>query len=375
MIADLIKKMFKAIKALGTRRIVIEHDRIPYYFHNVPFKKIINLLVTESSALARSTRPWGWPTSLILEPTNRCNLRCPLCPVTTGMHRPSGNMDFNLFKKVIDEVGEYLFLIFLYDWGEPFLNLQSYEMIAYAKQKGIKLVCSTNGHLFAQAEHADRLVRSGLDGLIVALDGVSQETYERYRQRGEFAAVIQGIRTIVARKRALNSQTPLINLRFIVMRHNEHEIAKLKNLARSLGVNALTLKTLNLVAGPRDDYVPLDPRYRRFRCDNMGNRMRLPKNPCKTLWKESVIHWNGAVCSCTFDYDEENPLGSLRMDTFKNIWRGKPYRRLRRQFRGNWEKLRLCRECTYAYAGGDCSRENIAEAFFFPSQGNTLTGQ
>lgn len=373
MLGDLIFKLYQVIKTLITRRILIECDRIPYQFHNVPLKKILNWIRVEVSIFRKPGRPWGWPTHLQIEPTTYCNLRCAFCPVTEGMGRPTGHMDFNLFKKVIDEIGDYVLLILLWDWGEPFLNSSIYEMISYAKQRGIKAVSSTNGHPFTRVEHADRVVRSGLDTLIVAMDGISQETYERFRQGGNLKLVLQGIRTIVARKRALNSKTPLINLRLIVMKHNEHEIPQLKNLARSLGVDVLTLKTLNfcfksgfITEGSNNEFLPKDHRYRRFKYSSPDKvPIRLQRNPCKSLWNNPAIHWEGTVCPCTFDPGEKHVLGDLKTDTFEHIWFGTPYRKMRRQFRRNWEELHLCRECSYAYEGGNLSRETIADAFFF----------
>ena len=97
-------------------------------------------------------------------------------------------------------------------------------MIAYAGQKGIKTISSSNGHLFALQDKADNVIRSGLDTLIFAVDGITQATYERYRQGGKLDLALEGMRMVVARKKALGSKTPLVNFRFIVMRHNEHEI-------------------------------------------------------------------------------------------------------------------------------------------------------
>jgi radical SAM protein with 4Fe4S-binding SPASM domain len=377
MLEHLMARSYQAIKALATRQVRIECDRIPYDFHNVPLKKLLNWIVVETSIYFKPAHPWGLPTHLQIEPTNRCNLRCALCPVTAGLDRPSGYMDFNLYKKFIDEVGDYVFLILLWDWGEPFLNPSIYEMISYAKQKGIKLVSSTNGHLFKDREQANKLIASGLDSIIFAVDGISQETYEPYRQGGSLESVLQGIRTVVARKRDLKSKTPLINLRFIVMKHNEHEIPRLKELAKSLEVDALTLKTLNPVnqdpysENPSErrihnEFLPEEHHYRRFKYDATGqNVIRLRRNPCKQLWNNPVIHWSGAVCSCTYDPKEKYRLGHLQNDTFKNIWYQAPYRRLRHQFRMDWNQLPLCRECSYAYKGGNCGREIVAEAFFF----------
>jgi radical SAM protein with 4Fe4S-binding SPASM domain len=250
-------------------------------------------------------------------------------------------------------------------------------MISYAKKKGIKLVSSTNGHLFKKIEQADKLIASGLDSIIFAVDGISQETYEPYRQGGSLESVLQGIRTVVTRKRILNSKTPFVNFRFIVMKHNEHEIPMLKRLAKSLGVNALTLKTLNPVnqdpysENPSEEridneFLPEDHHYHRFKYDSTGqNVIRVKSNPCKQIWNNPTIHWSGAVCRCTYDPKEKYILGNLKDDTFKNIWYGLSYRGLRRQFRRDWEELPLCRECSYAYEGGNCSREIIADAFFF----------
>ena len=114
----------------------------------------------------KPARPFGFPTILQLEPTSECNLRCKICPSGTGMDRPSGHMDLNVFKKIIDEIGQYLFLILFWDWGEPFLNPEAYAMIEVAHQRGIKIMSSTNGHIFADYEQARKVTLSGLDVLV-----------------------------------------------------------------------------------------------------------------------------------------------------------------------------------------------------------------
>jgi radical SAM protein with 4Fe4S-binding SPASM domain len=365
-----------AIGALLTRRLRIYSDAIPYDFERLPLKKILNACVVETSVYFKPSRPWGWPTHLMVEPSTHCNLSCSLCPATVGLTRPQGHMQFQIFKKVLDEIGEYLFTLLLWDWGEPFLNPAICEMIAYAGQKGVKTISSTNGHLFVRQDQADNVVRSGLDTLIFAVDGITQETYARYRQGGNLELALEGMRTVVARKKALGSKKPLVNFRFIVMRHNEHEIPQLRELARSLGVDALTLKTLNPClqdpyggeqeAEKQRDFLPRDRQFRRFKEDETHARIRRTRNPCKHPWYHPDVHWNGVVCSCTFDPREEFPLGDLRQKSFREIWADEPYRRFRRQFRADWNQLSLCRECGYAYEGGNCSRETIAEAVFFP---------
>jgi len=362
---ELMSGAHRALTALVTRSVAMECDRIPLRFQNVPLKKILNWILVEASIYVRPARPWGWPTHLQIEPDARCNLRCVICPVTTGMGRPTGSMSPGMFRRLIDGVGDYVFLILLWDWGEPFLNPSLFEMISYAKARGIKVICSTNAQLLAQNSRAEELIRSGLDTLIVAMDGISQETYELYRERGSLEDVLEGVRTVVARKRELNAERPLINLRFLVMKHNEHEVPRLNDLARSLGVDVLSLKTLNPY-GPDTELLPENPGYRRFRYAEDGQTpLRRKHNPCKNLWNMPAIHWNGTVALCTYDYKEEYVLGELRTSSFRDIWHGAEYRRLRRQFRANWEKIPLCNQCSFAYEGGSCIDEIIAEALFF----------
>ena len=367
--ASLIRNATTALKALATRRVEFGCDRIRYRFDGVPLKKLLNWILVEASARVRAPQPWGFPTILQVEPTNRCNLRCTLCPVAEGLERPAGQMELELFKSLIDQVGEYVFLILLWEWGEPFINPRIYEMIAYAKQRGIKLVTSTNGHLFARKENAEKVVRSGLDTLIFALDGISQETYERYRRDGKLETILQGIRNVVEAKKALGSKTPLINLRFIVMQHNEHEVGQLRELAESLGVDTLTLKTLFPGHGtdPTKDgenpFIPSDPRYRRFSYrEEDGSRIRVQRNPCRVLWISPAVHWNGVVCPCSFDVEEKVPFGDLKTASFKNIWFGDVLTGMRRRFRDDWNSIPLCSGCSYAYEGGDCSRDTIVAA-------------
>lgn len=374
MTNGLVSKSFNAVNALLTRRVLIECDRIPYEFQDVPLERILNWIKVEASVFLRPEKPWGWPTHLQVEPSTLCNLRCAFCPVTTGLDRSTGHMTLEVFRKVIDQVGSYLFLILLWGWGEPFLNPTVYDMIAYAKKRDIKIVSSTNGHVFARGDHAERLVRSGIDCIIFAVDGISQETYEQYRIRGDVGTVAAGIERVVAAKRALNSTTPLINLRFLAMKHNEHEIPLLKDFARSLGVDALTLKTLN----PHDQgechsakadgtgFVPENSRYQRFEYEaGDGSRIRVERNPCKRLWNNPVLCWDGKVSPCDFDLHANYPLGDLAHQSFREIWWGTRVAQLRRQFRRDDQKIGLCAGCTYAFKGGCCYTDTIAEAHFF----------
>jgi radical SAM protein with 4Fe4S-binding SPASM domain len=165
----------------------------------------------------------------------------------------------------------------------------------------------------------------------------------------------------------------LINLRFIVMKHNEHEIPRLRGFAQRLGVDVLTLRTLY----PHDDgsccatkadgseFVPENPAYQRFDYDTeTRSRVRRTHNPCKALWNNPVIHWDGTVCPCTFDAHDRHALGDITKEAFGDIWFGASYRELRRQFRGDYQRISLCSECSNAFEGGTVGGD-IVEAHFF----------
>jgi len=369
----MILKFFQALKALLFRKFVIKCDSIPYEYNRVPLKKIINWILVEASVFFKVKKPWGWPTHVQIEPTNFCNLKCALCPVTEGLKRPSQHMRFSTFKKFIDETQAYLLLIVLWDWGEPFLNPKIYKMISYAKERNIKIVSSTNGHVFADKNHAEKVVKSGLDSIIFAVDGTSQSTYERYRKGGKLDTIVTGIQNVVAAKKTLQSKTPIINLRFIAMKHNEHEIPQLRDFARSLGVDAVTLKTLNphsdgkIIANEEygNQFIPENPSYRRFKYDNQTHsRIRRRINLCKDLWNSPALHSDGKVCLCTFDTNAKYVFGDITQQNFREIWKGDLYLSMRRQFRNNYQQIPICADCTFAFEGGTCNTETIAQAHF-----------
>ena len=159
----LLFKSALIIKTLLTGRITIELDRIPFQLSNVPYKKIFNWILVNISFLLKLEKPWGYPTHVQIEPSNHCNLDCPMCPVTIGMNRSKEHLDLSVYKNFIDEVGDYLLAIVLWDWGEPFMNTELLDMISYATQKNIKVVTSTNGHFLNINNNADKIIQSGLD--------------------------------------------------------------------------------------------------------------------------------------------------------------------------------------------------------------------
>ena len=177
---------------------------------------------------------WGLPISVSFEPTTSCNLRCPECP--SGLRaftRPTGMLETGFFKKTIDEIHRELIYLIFYFQGEPYLNPGFLEMVRYAADKKIYTATSTNAHYLTE-ENARKTVESGLDRLIISIDGTTQEVYEQYRVGGNLEKVIEGARQIVKWKKELKSTTPFIVFQFLVVKPNEHQVKKSKRLEKKL---------------------------------------------------------------------------------------------------------------------------------------------
>jgi MoaA/NifB/PqqE/SkfB family radical SAM enzyme len=347
-------------KAILLRKLDFEIDMIPLHFEGLEPSKIANWFLTESSVHFKPEKPWGMPAIIQIEPTNRCNLQCEGCPAGGGMERSKGAMDPVLFRKLVDELADYLLVILFWDWGEPFLHPNAYEMIHHAHRAGIKVLSSTNGHVFAEEDHARRVVESGLDALVFSVDGIQQDSYQRYRKTGTLKQVTAGIRNVIAQKRHLCSRTPLVNLRFIIMRHNEHEVDQLDAFAAELEVDAVTIRKFAHWGGV-DGLAPTREEHQMPADIREG---RVLRNRCRNLWNCPTVHWDGTVCCCFMDYNEDHPLGHLGEQSFRSIWYGEAYREMRRRFKKKWIDLPLCCRCSCGLEGGDVgTQSNIGATY------------
>jgi len=186
---------------------------------------------------------WGGPMTVSIEPTTACNLRCPECP--SGLRsftRETGNLKKDFFTKAIDELYKDLIYLIFYFQGEPYINPDFLDMVAYANQKGIYTITSTNGH-FLNDENARKTIESGLDRMIISVDGTTQEVYENYRREGKLENVLEGAKNMVKWKKKLKSSTPHLIFQFLVVKPNEHQIPEIYKLAREIGIDEVKLKT------------------------------------------------------------------------------------------------------------------------------------
>ncbi|MBV4357762.1 radical SAM/SPASM domain-containing protein [Pinibacter aurantiacus] len=293
---------------------------------------------------------WGYPVSISFEPTTSCNLRCPECP--SGLRaftRPTGMLKNDFFKQTIDQLYKDLFYLVFYFQGEPYLNPDFLEMVKYATKKKIYTATSTNAHYLTD-ENAKRTVESGLDRLIISIDGTTQDVYQQYRVGGKLEKVIKGAENIVKWKKELNSKKPFVIFQFLVVKPNEHQIADVKALAEKIGVDDVWLKTAQVYDYENDPHqlIPTIEKYSRYKKNEEGvvqfkNKL---ENHCWRLWHATVISWDGLVVPCCFDKDATHKLGSLKDKSFKEVWQSDEYVKFRRDILQSRKNIDICANCS-----------------------------
>jgi radical SAM protein with 4Fe4S-binding SPASM domain len=323
------------------------------FLSKLTFAKIANAVsLWASYQLTKWTRQpvqWGQPMTISIEPTTACNLRCPECP--SGLRaftRETGNMKFDFFKKLIEDMHQRLVWLIFYFQGEPYINPKFLEMVRHAHQHGIYTITSTNGH-FLHEENARKTIASGLDRILISIDGSTQEVYEQYRKEGKLSTVLEGARNLVRAKKEAGSSTPHIVFQMLVVRPNEHQIDEVRKLAKEIGVDEVKLKTAQVY-----DYkdgnalIPVHGKYSRYYQSSSGEwRIRNKLlNHCWKLWHACVITWDGMVVPCCFDKDATHRLGDLKNQPFRKIWKGEEYKNFRRRLLKGRDQIDICTNCT-----------------------------
>jgi radical SAM protein with 4Fe4S-binding SPASM domain len=299
--------------------------------------------------LTKQPVQWGLPISISVEPTTSCNLRCPECP--SGLRsftRPTGMLNTDFFKETIDSLHKKLLYLIFYFQGEPYLNPEFLEMVNYASGKGIYTATSTNAH-YLNDEMAKKTVESGLDRLIISIDGTTQEVYQSYRIGGKLDKVLQGTQNMVKWKKQLRSKTPHLIFQFLVVKPNQHQVEKVKKLAKELGVDEVKLKTAQVydfING--NELIPTIDQYSRYKKRSNGtyqikNEML---NHCWKLWHSCVITWDGKIVPCCFDKDAQHELGDLKGKPFKEIWHNDKYVNFRRRILQSRRNIDICANCS-----------------------------
>ncbi len=294
----------------------------------------------------------GMPVSLGVELTNHCNLNCHECNSGSGlMTRKRGFMNLGLSDEFITELEPYLFYLSLYFQGESMMHPDFLSFLE--RSRHLNTIVSTNGH-FLSKENAERIVGSGLNKLIIPIDGTDQETYSSYRVNGNLAIVLDGLKNIIdARKKSSSALS--VEIQFLVNRKNEHQISSVKDLAREMNTS-LKLKSMQIInKGDYETWMSSKPHFTRYSKKNgiYSIKSSFP-NRCARLWFNPVITWDGKVVPCCFDKNADHIMGDLNEKSFRDIWEGREYRKFRERILTLRQSIGICRNCTSGLRGVRC---------------------
>ncbi|MBE0661312.1 MAG: SPASM domain-containing protein [Bacteroidales bacterium] len=319
---------------------------------NVTAGRLINYLKLRLSyhlaGFQKHPRHWGFPVAVSVEPTTACNLQCPECPTGRGtLQRPAGKLSIEQFDYYLQKLPREVSWLTFYFQGEPFLNRNFIDMVKLAKKRRMIVTTSTNGH-FLNLENATKAIESGLDKIIISLDGADADTYLNYRKGGSFDKVVEGIKQLTAKKKELGSHKPLVCIQFLVFKQNEHQLEAMTLLSRELGADVLEFKTAQHYDFEEGSpYMTSLDKYSRYRLAGNGKYAIKNKlhNRCWRMWSSSVITWDGKVVPCCYDKDASYCFGNLQESGFEEIWKGAEADKFRRQLLHSRKDIEICRNC------------------------------
>lgn len=311
---------------------------------------LINIYEQKTKKVILKSRPY----LLQIEPICGCNLNCPLCPIGNSiMKRKRGLMKYEDYLKIMEKLEDNLISISFWNWGEPLLNKDIFKMISYAKEKKIHTIMNTNGYYISR-DSSKRLIESGLDEIKISIDGASKETYAIYRKNSDFDGVLGNIGFLIKEKNAKRKKFR-VTMQFIVMKHNQHEIERIKKLAKEIGVDFLSMKTVSAMMNQQkiEGFLPDKDEFSRYYSTDYKIRPKEFKF-CSLPWKIIVVNWDGTVTACCMDYDARYKLGNMLCEEIVDVWNGNDYVKFRQAMLKNGEGIKMCKDC-------DTSQERFIE--------------
>jgi len=289
-----------------------------------------NYITAQQDYVAKRIFVRSLPFFAGMDSCNFCNLRCWFCHANNGEYSISNPkvpkvhnrerccLDLEKYALVLEAFGETLFSINLTSWAEPFLNRNIFTMVSMAKKRNIEVRFSTNPNI-KDPGLAQKICECELDALGVSIDGLRQETYEKYRRGGNFEVLIQNLRKIAAYKKKYRPKKPELIWKFLVFRHNEHEIPFVEEFAHSHGADSVRISGADIyhegwIPGSKE-YPPLGPRF---------------ENICNYLWTTATIEATGSLSPCCTNRDYRYDLGEFTTaQKLRELWNGDRIRALR----------------------------------------------
>lgn len=284
---------------------------------------------------------WAGPFSVNIETSAICNLRCPECMAGTQKTlRKNRFISPDLFDLIIRFSPKTLFWCNLYFQGEPLLNKNIFDYITRARKQKLYTVISTNGHLLTP-KNCEAIVNSGLSRIIISLDGAEKNAYKQYRRGGNFNKVIEGISQLALSKKKLGRNLPLIVVQFLVNRTNEHQLSDIKKLAKKLGADVLSLKSMQIYSN--DGIKTLTPKkseFNRYTASSAGNGA----GKCFRLWSHMVFTSDGMWAPCCYDKIPQYAIKPNLLDDPYHVWRMEDIQNFRRNLLKR-KQPEICKNC------------------------------
>jgi len=289
------------------------------------------------------------PREIMIEVTNACNLKCPVCPTHFAMQRQRGFMDFELYKSIIGEFKNKsekpkITMIFA---GEPLLHPKVDEFIEYAAENGHKTLISTNATLLSK-DLSKRLIRAGLDCIHVCLDGFTKESHEAYRIGSDFETVKKNIEDLISAKKELNNKKPFVVVQTLLTSFSENELNEMVKWAKDIGADAINLKTLSMGSHTTEEmkkqYNYLLPNKKELR----RKTSQINKTLCSWPLKNILVYWNGDLGLCCVDVNGEIKLGNIKNKGFLKTFLSDEV--ITKRKLGFQKKFDLCKRCSIGNA-------------------------
>lgn len=325
-------------------------------------------------AQQRRVGPLMPPVHIAIEPTNACNAKCPVCETGKNeMDRRKGMLDKHLYEDFVNRVAPHTNSLMYYFMGEPFLNKHAYEMIRFTRDKGLYVETCTNGDFV----NAEGVIFSDINKISFQLGGMTDETHRRYRVDSSLQKAHNNIRELIELRRKHPNSNVQIEVGFIVMRHNEHEVPEFLRWAEEIGVdiaNVVDPCVRNMLEGHA--YLPRDKRYWYYDEEAFGQGVLKPKvvpeNECVWIWNSMQINWNGDAVPCCRDPNGKHILGNVFEDGVSKVFNGERARDFRRQVLTNQGAVDICRLCS-GYGSPVLQREKPSQ--FSVVRHTTSTGE
>ena len=335
-------------------RYAFKYDQMPMLACGMSRAKRLNLFKSGLNLLHRRLTPWSMPLHMQFELTNYCNLHCSICPTgSRALNRPARAMDVELFQQVIDEVGPFLLTASLWAWGEPLLHPRLKDMLRVARKHDVITLLSTNGQILNQDRVLEALIEEPPAYLIVAVDGLNDETNSAYRFGARLAPMLEGVKRLAEMKAARGLQRPVLNMRFIVMKHNQHEIPQLDEFAARHGFELISIRHIYFLESTSDQQTvqrlaPAEEASNVCGSASGGNARRCGFICLHPFWFPTLFS-DGSVVLCEHDYNAHLALGRVEADvTFRDLWFSPRASALRKTIRDDMASVYCCRKCPYA---------------------------